>query len=232
MEENMEEQIINALVEPFPAEAIKTRRGGRGKELRYLETWRVVDRLNRAFAHHWTFRLLEWKVMENEVVVHAELEAAGIAKQAFGSSMITRNRDSGEAISVGDDVKAGGSDALKKAATLFGVGLELYAGRSAEAPPLKLPAKAPSSPENRRKGPAATPSAPEGGNGPSRITERQLRAVLALAESKGGGEVSVRTQILSTYSVPLERLDRRQASEVISGLNNGGLEKRGVGCAQ
>ena len=78
----MEDQIINALVEPFPAEAIKTRRGGRGKELRYLETWRVVDRLNRAFAHHWTFRLLEWKVMENEVVVHAELEAAGIAKQA------------------------------------------------------------------------------------------------------------------------------------------------------
>ena len=219
----MEDQIINALVESFPDTVIKTRRGSHGKELKFLETWRVIERLNVAFEHDWTLTILEWRVMENEVVVHAELEAAGSSKQAFGSSTITRNRDSGEAISIGDDVKAAGSDALKKAATLFGVGLELYSGRSAEVHPRKPPANAPSAQENCRETSRAKPSAPNGPHGPSGITERQLQAVLSLAESRGGGAVAVRTQVLDRFGVPVEQLTRRQASQVISALNNGGI---------
>ena len=47
--------------------------------------------------------------------------------------------------------------------------------------------------------------------------------MLALAGAKGEGEVAVRAQILDHFGVPVEQLNRRQASEVISALNNGGL---------
>ena len=202
----MEEQTINTLVEPFPDDAIRSRRGGHGKELRYLETWRIIDRLNRAFAHNWTFRILEWKVMENEVVVHAELEAAGVSKQAFGGSTITRNRDTGEAISIGDDVKAASSDALKKASTSLGVGLaQLYGSREAgkqESKPLA----------------AVAPRAPDR-NG--RATDRQVQAILAVAQQRGMSEPEIRTRVLDNLGVSLERLGRREASEMITKLSHG-----------
>lgn len=212
----MKPEAIDILIEPFPEAAVRTRRGGHGKELRYLETWRVIERLNLAFSHDWAFRLLEWKLLENEIVVHAELEAAGVIKQAFGSSSITRSRDSGEAIGIGDDAKSAASDALKKSATMLGVGLELYAGKNGHAP------------ETNHAGPRATPGAEPRNR--SQISERQLYAILALARTKGDGEVSVRTKVLDSFGVPIEKLDRRQASEIISALNNGGIgPKAGAG---
>jgi len=223
----MNEDVRSTLTEAFPDAAIKTRRGGHGKELRYLETWRIVDRLNVALEHDWSFRILEWKVVESEVVVHGELEAGGVIKHAFGSSAVTRSRDSGEVVSIGDDVKSAASDALKKSATLLGIGLELYAGKGEQATTAKTPAKA--SRRSRNAGNGGVQDPPQGptpSNG-SRITERQLQAVLSLAESRGGGAVTVRTQVLDEFGVPLEQLDRRQASQVISALNNGGLQ--GVG---
>jgi hypothetical protein len=54
------------------------------------------------------------------------LKAGGIVKSQFGSSRITRAKESGDIISPADDLKAAATDALKKAATLLGVGLHLY----------------------------------------------------------------------------------------------------------
>ncbi len=225
----MNEEVRSTLTEAFPDAAIKTRRGSHGKELRYLETWRIVDRLNTALDHDWSFRILEWKVVENEVVVHGELEAGGVIKHAFGSSAVTRSRESGEVVSIGDDVKSAASDCLKKAATLFGVGLELYAGKG-ETHTTKTPTKAPSRSMSAQNGSTqGTHQGPTPSNG-SQITQRQLQAVLSLAESRSGGAVAVRTQVLDEFGVPLEQLDRRQASQVISALNNGGLHT--VGGAQ
>ena len=51
-----------------------------------------------------------------------------LSRRQFGSSKITRARESGEIISLADDLKAAATDALKKAATLLGVGLHLYRG--------------------------------------------------------------------------------------------------------
>jgi hypothetical protein len=44
--------------------------------------------------------------------------------------MITKAKETGEIISLADDLKAAATDALKKAATLLGVGLHLYNGDS------------------------------------------------------------------------------------------------------
>ena len=60
------------------------------------------------------------------MIVIGQLNAGGIVKSQFGSSRITRARETGDIISLSDDLKAAATDALKKAATLFGVGLHLY----------------------------------------------------------------------------------------------------------
>jgi hypothetical protein len=62
----------------------------------------------------------------DEVIVIGQLNAGGIVKSQFGSSRITRAKETGDIISLADDLKAAATDALKKAATLLGVGLHLY----------------------------------------------------------------------------------------------------------
>ena len=98
--------------------------------LDYVETHTVITRLNEAFNGTWSFEAVEYKTMEGEIIVKGRLTAEGISKEQFGSNEIHRHKgqDGGKGvpISVGDDLKAAASDALKKCATLFGVGLHLY----------------------------------------------------------------------------------------------------------
>src|SRR4029077_16220123 len=53
----------------------------------------------------------------------------GTTKMAFGTSQVTRTQGTGAVVSLGDDLKAAATDALKKCATFLGVGLHLYAER-------------------------------------------------------------------------------------------------------
>ena len=50
-------------------------------------------------------------------------------KMQFGASQVTRERETKALISLGDDLKAAATDALKKCATFLGVGLHLYADK-------------------------------------------------------------------------------------------------------
>jgi hypothetical protein len=68
--------------------------------------------------------------------VLGRLTAEGIVKNQFGSSQITRNKKTGDLVSLGDDLKAAATDALKKAATLLGVGLHLYVDETAPRQPM------------------------------------------------------------------------------------------------
>lgn len=101
---------------------------------------------------------MEHLILGEEVVVVAKLTADGIMKMAFGGSSITRDRE-GRAVSIADDLKATGSDVLKKAASLLGVALELYGA----GPPESMPGR-----------PDRAPS-PESPN--DRLTSRQLSAI-------------------------------------------------------
>ena len=116
------------LEQPFGPEQIKQREGNFGKKLDYIEGHTVIQRLNDAFDADWSFAITHHKILKDtdEVIVIGELKAGGIVKSQFGSSRITRARETGEIISLADDLKAAATDALKKAATLLGVGLHLY----------------------------------------------------------------------------------------------------------
>jgi hypothetical protein len=114
------------LTRPFPPEQIKQRPGQHGKMLSYIETHAVIARLNEG-CDAWSFEIVRHEIHGAEVVVLGKLTADGVVKTAFGGSAITRGQD-GEPVSLADDLKSATSDAIKKAASLLGVGLELYGG--------------------------------------------------------------------------------------------------------
>lgn len=122
------------LEQEFDKALIKKRKGRSGKSLSYIAAPSVIKRLNDAFEHNWSFRIVEWKEMSGEAVVLGELTAEGITKQQFGNSTLTVKKDSGELVSIGDDLKSAASDAVKKCATLFGIGLHLYGEVEQEQP--------------------------------------------------------------------------------------------------
>ena len=114
------------LEQPFDPKYIKQRKGNYGNMLDYIEAHVVINRLNEALDGNWSFEVSEYTQLGDEVVVLGRLTSAGIVKQQFGSSKITKAKGSDEPLCIGDDLKSAASDALKKTATLMGVGLHLY----------------------------------------------------------------------------------------------------------
>jgi hypothetical protein len=116
------------LEHPFDPAQIKQRRGRNGV-LDYVEGHTVIARLNAALDGAWSFEVVAHEVRDNEVLVMGKLTADGLVKMQFGASQVTRDRETKALISLGDDLKAAATDALKKCATFLGVGLHLYAER-------------------------------------------------------------------------------------------------------
>ena len=118
------------LEKTFSPDQIKQREGNFGKKLDYIEGHNVIHRLNDAFEAEWSFSILKHEILDatDEVIVLGELKAGDVIKTQFGSSRITRARETGEMVSLADDFKAAGTDSIKKCASLLGVGLHLYNG--------------------------------------------------------------------------------------------------------
>ncbi len=117
----MSEQSITAkLMQPFPPEAIKTRQGGGNSRLSYVEGHTVIHRLIDATANHFDLRVLNIEQKGDLLTALVELTIPGLgSRQHMGVQKVSER--GGE-----DLVKGAITDAMKKAATLFGVGLELY----------------------------------------------------------------------------------------------------------
>ena len=121
------------LEQTFSQEEIKQRDGSFGQTLNYVSGYTVIDRLNQAFESLWSFEIVSHEIHQDEVVVIGKITAEGIVKSQFGSSRITRTRETGEAVSLASDLKSAATDALKKCATLLGIGLHLYADKPTSA---------------------------------------------------------------------------------------------------
>jgi hypothetical protein len=130
-----------------------------------VEGHSVIQRLNEALEGAWSFEIVHHEVREDEGLVLAKLSAEGLVKMNFGVSQVTRERDSGAGVSLGDDFKAAATDALKKCATFPCVGLHLYADK-----PIGGRAPAP------RGGGAPPPPPPDntdaGNNAPGKASKR------------------------------------------------------------
>ena len=158
---------LAALTKDFPREAIQQRTGGGGKKLEYLEGSTIIHRLNDATGNRWDFAVLAFDSMDlgngnRLLTARCRLTIPGLGSREHIGVQLVSDRG-------GEDLLKGAiTDSLKKCATLFGVGLQLY-GRdyeAGEAPParstplLTTPAR-PSNPgHTQRATEASVPSRP------------------------------------------------------------------------
>lgn len=220
------------LEKPFDPDQIKRREGNFGKTLDYVEGHSIIQRLNNAFEADWSFSILKHEVLQetDEVVVLGELSANGIVKTQFGSSRRTRARENGEMVSLSDDLKAAATDALKKAATLLGVGLHLY---SSEKQPTKrqstLDGAHPAGSNAKKYG---SHRGRQGGNdfnngycpgsnngqGNGRISSKQHKYILDLIKEQGMTKSQLNQQCVQVYGSVLAHISRHDASSLIDEL--------------
>ena len=121
------------LTQTTPKTAILTRKGKGGKVFSYVPHAWVTEKLNEAFGWAWSWDIVEWHILPDtdptEVFVLGKLTVhtphGELVKSQFGSADVKHDRN-GVVLSIGDDLKAASSDALKKAASLLGIALDLY----------------------------------------------------------------------------------------------------------
>ena len=156
-------EIKDRLTSPIPGALIKERKGGGQKMLSYISGSTVIDMLNATFGYMWSWQVTKewtkdsidsvnkwkdkklqadpanWTVEEQGPVAHVKgiltVHLTGengqiieIKKEGFGSKSILGKQNDQESI-----FKAAGTDALKKAASLLGIGLELYRDEDEQA---------------------------------------------------------------------------------------------------
>ena len=202
----MDQNQLRALSRPFTD--IKTRPGRNGQAISYIEGHAVVQRLNEALGGDWSFRVLEKEVLDGEVIVLGELRAGELVKQAFGGSEVTKTRD-GKIVSLADDLKSAATDALKKAATLMGVALQLY---GVEEPPVtpSVPRLVPPVQDGDE------PDVPPG----NRLTRRQAEFIGKLGRTNGLSKGEMDERAKAQFGTTAAFLTVRQASEFIQTLTN------------
>lgn len=236
------EEIRDALEAPFGSSDIKWRQGAGGMQLAYLDGPTVYRRLNAA-TNSWDFVVersffdgMDGKNgVDKVMIVEGHLHIPELGKRA-GTGVQVLKPGSGE-----DMYKGARTDAIKNAASLFGVGLELYEGFH-QAPQQSAP---PSYPEWQRQDPHPTdPSynqqrqeyppqqqAPQQQGGyqratgdrvPGGATVKQIGAINGIANSKGIDPESL-SRIIAKHNdgdVSTDSLNSRAASDIIGELNS------------
>lgn len=181
---------LDILTQPFPAQAIKQRTVGGGRSLSYVEGHTVIHRLNAATNYRWDMEVLDLTSMAigpaTVLRAHVRLTIPGLGSREHVGVQAIADR-AGE-----DLVKGAVTDALKKCATLFGVGLELYgpdygSGELDDAPAPAKPAAA-SKPE---KGPGTQAAAIYEAGKAKGLTPEAVRDVtLAVAGNGDPGAIT------------------------------------------
>lgn len=124
---------IELLASKTPQKYIKKRKGRGGKEFDYVEINYVQAKLNAIFGFNWDVDILDKQIGKNQIWIQIRLtvrlkDGVEVHKDAFGGSEVKRSRQSKEVVDIADDLKAAESDAIKKAASMFGVAWDVYSG--------------------------------------------------------------------------------------------------------
>jgi recombination DNA repair RAD52 pathway protein len=199
------------LEKPFDPEQIKQREGNFGKMLEYIEGHAIIQRLNDAFEAEWSFSILKHEILieTDEVIVLGELRSGDVIKTQFGSSRITRNRETGDIISLAGDFKAAGTDALKKCATLLGIGLHLYNGDKPGHQNNVERTRSNSGSRNANRG---------NGNRNGRLTGKQYKYIVRLNDELGRSKAELDTYALELFGTVVQHLSKSDASALINHL--------------
>ncbi len=205
----------------FPPEVIKTRPSAHGP-LSYVETHQYIARLNEAYAGVWSFEIASHEIREDEVLVIGKLITPDCTKMAFGSATIARHKETSEVVDLGDSMKAAASDSLKKACSLLGLGLHLWADDPKENPAQEISRNG-----NGNGKPNGKPAPPNGngdsqtnGNGGARLSSKQLGLILALGRDRGLNRDKIAEMTLERFNRKPEFITKSEASWLIQELQS------------
>lgn len=131
---------LTMLTQVTDPQYVRTRQGRGGKDFRYVDTPYVIERLNLAFGWNWDFEIVDQgEVKADDKIVEVWVKGRltvrtpmgqVLVKHQFGSMAVeylgSASAKTNVPVSLGDTFKGAGSDALKKAASMLGLGLDLY----------------------------------------------------------------------------------------------------------
>ena len=151
----MNEAQLKLLLQPTPKKYIRTRPAKGGGTWEYVSGGHVKKVLNLMFGWDWDFEIIKGEVIAGEALVLGRLKVRTggreIIKEQYGNKeiiyktekvfderglpvMITKNgklvqetKSTDIPLSIGNDMKAAATDALKKCASEFGIAADIYA---------------------------------------------------------------------------------------------------------
>lgn len=117
-------EVIDTLTEPLE---VFSRQGPSGIAYKYHKGEDVQRRLNKAFGHEWSSRVVSREEIYGQVLIMVELSvplSTGLViHQGFGSAPVAKKKNTDEVIDIGNTYKSAFTKALRKAAEQFGIGL-------------------------------------------------------------------------------------------------------------
>lgn len=129
---SLNEGQLEILLRKTPKQYLKKRPAKGGGEWTYVTGGYVRKVLNLMFGWDWDFEILDEKILieAREVVVKGRLTCRSngriIIKTQYGNKDIICKRGTDTPLSIGNDLKAAATDALKKCAAEIGIAADVY----------------------------------------------------------------------------------------------------------
>lgn len=124
---------LNGVIGKTPAKAKKTRPAKGGGTWTYVSGSYMKKQLNMLFGWNWDFEIVSEQILidAGEVVVKGRLTCRSngntIVKMQYGNKDIMFKKNTQSPLSIGNDLKAAATDALKKCAAEIGIAQDVYA---------------------------------------------------------------------------------------------------------
>lgn len=123
---------LKQLLKRTPSQYVKTRPAKGGGTWKYVTGGYVRKCLNLIFGWDWSFEIVDEQIMleAKEVIVKGRLtcrtNGRTITKMQYGNKDIICRKADGKPLSIGNDLKAAATDALKKCAAEIGIAADIY----------------------------------------------------------------------------------------------------------
>ncbi len=232
------QQVIDALIKPFPPQAIKELQGRP-----YVSGTTVIYRLNEATNYDWGFEITDHELVggaesqgnKPAQVVYGRMRIPIISaewRSDMGTGALENSKDDHEAY------KAAATDCLKRCARQFGVGLHLWgpdieAGEIGGRQPQRVVQQRGNVRQEYHEGDTGlmVPGAVQSTRTVNQIagggtiapgvgmTDNQRKAIFAIGKAKGMTREELEAVSVEMFGVELAALDKAQASKVIERLD-------------
>lgn len=121
---------LKQLLKKTPAQYVHSRPAKGGGTWEYVTGGYVKKILNIMFGWNWSFEIVDEKIMHGEVIVKGKLTCTSngitISKMQYGNKDIICKKGTDIPLSIGNDLKAAATDALKKCAAELGIAADIY----------------------------------------------------------------------------------------------------------